>query len=252
MNNSTKSSSLLRQLLVLLLILATPVFGVDFKVKVFTSFAKDQVTPNARVVTEGQNVNFTAPLYVYLDEQFKEQAISPEVIKGAIYRVRCAGFTMSDGELVVLPVDGASQVKVEVLRKVTSDLSITWLWELQYAFTIESETSTILAGSGNEGLGQPDPAVGKFWMSRGTSLTPSVDGVISAEANGVRFRIEGAEVEGISSVTPEELAGLGDTDDRYFSLDFTVAVILDTQAEGGCRKSLMARFRRMRFRPGHF
>lgn len=217
MNYSANSSSLLRRLFVLFLILATPLFGGN--VKVFTSFGKTRVTPEGvRSVVNGTNVVFTAPVFVYLSDQFEELAETPQNIGKALYRARCAGYTMSDGQNRILGIGDANQGKLEIIKKIEGDLSVTWQWEVQYAFSIESETSTILAGSGNEGLGKPDPAVGKFWVSRGTALTPSVDGVINAEANGIRFRIEGAEVDGLTRFAAGETSGFpGNGTDKYFS-----------------------------------
>jgi subtilisin-like proprotein convertase family protein len=220
-----------RFLAVSFLLSALSVFGAE--VKVFTSFGKSLVTPEARTATIGENIQFTAPLYIYLDNEFNEVSSTPANIREALYRARCSGYTMSDGQSTILGVGDASQGKLEILKKIDVDLSITWQWEIQYALDIDSGTTSILPGEGNRGLGQPDPVVGKLWVSHGTALSPSVDGSVNADAAGARFRIKGAEVQGLTAIVDGEVSKVpSDKEDRYFSWNDEDMVFIDNLKDG--------------------
>lgn len=132
-------------------------------------------------VPYGSVQRFEAPEFVYLNKDLVElDAIGalnhPDPEKIAYYRVKNLGYAI-DGE----DVQG---VDLFFERTITGDIKVIWRWELEHAVIVDSAT-------GDSGLGNPDPGVGRFWMKKDTQFSAAIDTIVEDSVGGVRVRNTG-------------------------------------------------------------
>jgi len=125
---------------------------------------------------------FEAPEFIYLNQAFAELADmgdpnDPTAANIARYRLRNLGYAI-DGETVT----GAERF---FERTVTGDLKVIWRWDLEFAVFVEFKNpagGTVDAGNG---IGNPDPVVGRSWVTKNTQFSASVDRVAGLDPLGL-------------------------------------------------------------------
>jgi hypothetical protein len=144
--------------------------------------------PFTEQVAEGFNVTFEAPEYVYLD---KNQQQLPEGLdrfgdstpfeERAFYRARNIGYKINNA-------DGKGG-EFSFDENVNRDITVTWLWELEYAVYVESGGGAPI--SSWEGSGGEQTGAGRFWVPVDREFQCRVPSLINDDSQGLRTRIAG-------------------------------------------------------------
>jgi len=167
-------------------------------VRVQSAYGATQVFPEVAQSGDfaaGQMIVFSAPKYVYLDRYKKELDPTEANIRDlAFYRARSTGLTI-DGGNVDLAGDNTF---VETLE---TNITVVWLWELEYAVITESATASIdglQESLGNPAIGGTAAPIGKHWFPADTLISASIDGIITpanSPAQDARFSTRGYTIE---------------------------------------------------------
>jgi hypothetical protein len=144
-------------------------------VKVETEYGRERVTPRAGTITVPNDTEqtFDAPEFIYLNKDFKELDLigdvnDPDPTKVAYYRARNVGYAI-DGDLV----QGAERFFKKTVP--STGMTVVWKWELDYAVFIEFADEDGLPFTAGNGVGNPDPVVGRIWKPKDTQFTAAVD-----------------------------------------------------------------------------
>ena len=126
---------------------------------------------------------FEAPEYIYLDRNFNRLSEVGDVNGSndsiAWYRLVNNGYAI-DGQVV-------QGTQIFFTTTLTHDVTVVWRWRLECAVIVESAT-------GDGGLGNPDPLVGRSWYEIGEQLTAGIDSTVQNDEAGLRFRSTGYTV----------------------------------------------------------
>ena len=170
----------------------------DVSVRIESQYGATQVYPPVSAsgqYTNGQQVIFSAPSDVYLDRYRNELDPTEENIRDkAFYRAHCTGLTL-DGGAVEL---AGNNTFVETL---TTNITVVWLWELDYAVILESATSEIDGLEpwlGNPTLNGSATTIDKHWVAANTLVSAAIDGIITPDNSteqDTRYSTRGYTIE---------------------------------------------------------
>jgi len=188
--------SVLLLVLALLAVAVGPAMAVDVQIQ--SQYGPERVYPpvtRSGNFPAGQQIIFSAPKYIYLDRDRHELDPSEANIRDrAFYRAVNVGLTI-DGGNVQLSGDNT------FIETLTNDMTVVWLWDLEYAVIVESATASVdgLEESlGNPAIGGSASPIGKHWYAADTIISASIDGIITpanSPEQDTRFSTRGYVIE---------------------------------------------------------
>jgi len=199
------------------------------EVVVESEYGTQIVMPNAGTYTESYdssgrtNIAFSSPEFIYLDRFGNELGSSESTnqasfLDRAVIRAKNIGYIVNGQR-----TDTGGNAARNFTQAKTDDLRIEWLWELEYAVSLDANDPNLTAATANLNFtgdgSQQSAGFGKFWVKAGTQVSATLDGIINAGTTGdTRYRLNRVSVENNStSATPDRYMVFDGVDD-YLNL----------------------------------